>query len=223
MPALSAETTPRGGLPDGVTGGVHRVRWATSTTRRPTFSSRSSRYRRGERSSGDRGCRTPRRAPMRCRVWTRSLPSWPSRRSHASERSASRRPSARSWWGSASPSCPRAASSLLRREFKPEHVDALDRTVGQIGELVGRLREFNVPRTEEKLSDVRVDDTVREALELARAELEQRQPRVAVEPGQPRPGGRRVPQAHRRGGARRVPRRWHASSLPCAGTHAGRG
>jgi two-component system, cell cycle sensor histidine kinase and response regulator CckA len=82
--------------------------------------------------------------------------------------------------GSASPSCPRAASSLLRREFKPEHVDALDRTVGQIGELVGRLREFNVPRTEEKLSDVRVDDTVREALELARAELEQRQPRVAV-------------------------------------------
>jgi signal transduction histidine kinase/ActR/RegA family two-component response regulator len=62
--------------------------------------------------------------------------------------------------------------TLLRREFKPEHLDALDKTVGQIGELVGRLQEFNVQRTEEVLADVSMDTVVREALELARGELE---------------------------------------------------
>jgi signal transduction histidine kinase len=71
--------------------------------------------------------------------------------------------------------------TLLRREFKPEHLDALDRTVGQVGELVARLQEFNVQRTEEQLADVQVDATVREALELARAELEQREHPVTVE------------------------------------------
>ena len=71
--------------------------------------------------------------------------------------------------------------TLLRREFKLEHVDALDRTVGQVGELVARLQEFNVQRTEEQISDVHVDATVREALELARGELEQRRPPVTVE------------------------------------------
>lgn len=62
--------------------------------------------------------------------------------------------------------------TLLRREFKPEHLDALDRTVGQVGELVARLQEFNVQRTEEVLTDVSIDTVVREALELARGELE---------------------------------------------------
>ncbi|PTL84152.1 response regulator [Vitiosangium sp. GDMCC 1.1324] len=71
--------------------------------------------------------------------------------------------------------------TLLRREFKPEHLDALDKTVGQIGELVARLQEFNVQRTEEQISDVQVDATVREALELARAELEQREHPVTVD------------------------------------------
>ncbi|MDY7227180.1 response regulator [Hyalangium sp. s54d21] len=63
--------------------------------------------------------------------------------------------------------------TLLRREFKPEHLDALDKTVGQVGELVSRLQEFNVQRTEEVLTDVPLDTAVREALELARGELEQ--------------------------------------------------
>ena len=54
--------------------------------------------------------------------------------------------------------------TLLRREFKPEDLDALDRTVGQIGDLVGRLQEFNVQRTEEVLKDVPLDAVVREAL-----------------------------------------------------------
>ncbi|MFL5346022.1 MAG: response regulator [Hyalangium sp.] len=62
--------------------------------------------------------------------------------------------------------------TLLRREFKPEHLDALDRTVGQIGDLVARLQEFNVQRTEEVLTEVPLDTVVREALELTRGEME---------------------------------------------------
>ncbi len=79
--------------------------------------------------------------------------------------------------------------TLLRREYKPEHVDSLDKTVKHIGELVARLQEFNVQRTEEQLGDVCVDDTVREALELARAELEQREhpPSVELKLGGPGP------------------------------------
>ncbi|WP_338863710.1 hybrid sensor histidine kinase/response regulator [Myxococcus stipitatus] len=71
--------------------------------------------------------------------------------------------------------------TLLQREYKPEHLEALDRTVQQIGELVARLQEFNVQRTEERPTDVNVDQTVRESLELARGELEQRAHPVYVE------------------------------------------
>jgi two-component system, cell cycle sensor histidine kinase and response regulator CckA len=71
--------------------------------------------------------------------------------------------------------------TLLQREYKPEHVEALDKTVRQIGELVARLQEFSVQRTEEKLAQVPVDQTVREALELARGELEQREHPVHTE------------------------------------------
>ncbi|MCP3141659.1 response regulator [Pyxidicoccus xibeiensis] len=71
--------------------------------------------------------------------------------------------------------------TLLQREFKPEHLDSLDKTVGQIGELVARLQEFNVQRTQEQPTDVPVDQTVREALELARGELEQREHPVYVD------------------------------------------
>nr|WP_216617892.1 response regulator [Corallococcus carmarthensis] len=71
--------------------------------------------------------------------------------------------------------------TLLQREYKPEHVEALDKTVRQIGELVARLQEFNVQRTEEHLGNVPVDQTVREALELARGELEQREHPVHTE------------------------------------------
>ena len=71
--------------------------------------------------------------------------------------------------------------TLLRREFKPEHLDALDRTVGQIGELVGRLQEFNVQRTEEVLKELPLDAVVRESLELARGELERGGHPVAVD------------------------------------------
>ncbi|NMO23442.1 response regulator [Pyxidicoccus fallax] len=71
--------------------------------------------------------------------------------------------------------------TLLQREFKPEHLEALDKTVQQIGELVARLQEFNVQRTQENPTDVVVDQMVREALELARGELEQREHPVLVD------------------------------------------
>lgn len=71
--------------------------------------------------------------------------------------------------------------TLMQREFKPEHLEALDKTVQQIGELVGRLQEFNVQRTQEHPTNVPVDQTVREALELARGELEQREHPVYVD------------------------------------------
>ncbi|MBF5042456.1 response regulator [Aggregicoccus sp. 17bor-14] len=71
--------------------------------------------------------------------------------------------------------------TLLRREFKPEHLDALDRTVGNIGDLISRLQEFSVQRTEESLTDAELDGVVREALELARSELENREHPVELD------------------------------------------
>ena len=71
--------------------------------------------------------------------------------------------------------------TLLRREFKPEHLDALDKTVGQVGELVARLQEFNVQRTEEVLAEIPLDTAVRESLELARGELERGEHPVVVD------------------------------------------
>lgn len=71
--------------------------------------------------------------------------------------------------------------TLLRRGFKPEHLDALDRTVRNIGDLVSRLQEFSVTRGEEELRDATFDDVVRDALQLARSELERPDAPVTVE------------------------------------------
>lgn len=71
--------------------------------------------------------------------------------------------------------------TLLRREFKPEHVDALDKSVGQIGELVNRLQEFGIQRGEEKLVDAGLDDMLQEALELARPDLDPHQATLKLE------------------------------------------
>jgi two-component system cell cycle sensor histidine kinase/response regulator CckA len=71
--------------------------------------------------------------------------------------------------------------TLLHREFKPEHVDALDKTVGQIGELVSRLQEFNVQRTEEVLADAPLDSVVSGAVELVRGEMERGSHPVAMD------------------------------------------
>ncbi len=60
--------------------------------------------------------------------------------------------------------------TLLRRGFKPEYLDALDRSVSNIGELVARLQDFAEAQAGDELSCAHVNDLVREGLELARAE-----------------------------------------------------
>jgi signal transduction histidine kinase/CheY-like chemotaxis protein len=71
--------------------------------------------------------------------------------------------------------------ALLRREYNPEHLNALDRTVGKVGELVSRLQEFSVHRWEEELVHAPVRSVVREALELAQAELSEPGREVRIE------------------------------------------
>lgn len=71
--------------------------------------------------------------------------------------------------------------TLMRKEFKPEHLDALDRVVRNIGDLVGRLQEFSVSRTEEELVDASFDQVAREAVELARPELERPDASIELE------------------------------------------
>lgn len=71
--------------------------------------------------------------------------------------------------------------TLLRRGAKPEHLDALDRTVRNIGDLVARLQEFSVQRTEEQLADTSFDAVVRDSLALSRSELERPDAPIQVE------------------------------------------
>ncbi len=71
--------------------------------------------------------------------------------------------------------------TLLRREFKPDHLDALDRTVKNIGELVARLQEFSVQPGQEQLADVPFDEVLQEALELVRPELAQTDPPIQLQ------------------------------------------
>lgn len=71
--------------------------------------------------------------------------------------------------------------TLLRREFKPEYLDALDRTVTNITELVARLQDFAAPRSDEALPSGQVLPTVREAVELARPDLERTEPPVQLQ------------------------------------------
>lgn len=70
--------------------------------------------------------------------------------------------------------------TLLRRDFKPQHLDALDRLVGSIGELVARLQEFSVSRLEEELRAVSLDAVVADAVQLVRAELDRPEGALAV-------------------------------------------
>jgi len=70
---------------------------------------------------------------------------------------------------------------LMRTGFKPEHLDALDRTVGQIGELVARLQQFAASHAEETLEVVEIDSVLEDAVELARSELAQGEHPIATE------------------------------------------
>ncbi len=66
----------------------------------------------------------------------------------------------------------RLRTALLRKEYKPEHLDSLDRTVASVGDLVTRLQDFTVQRTEDDIAEVNVAHVAKEALELARPELQ---------------------------------------------------
>lgn len=56
--------------------------------------------------------------------------------------------------------------TLLRRGFKPEYLDALDRSVSNIGELVARLQDFADARANEDLGPTPIPEVLREGLEL---------------------------------------------------------
>ncbi len=62
--------------------------------------------------------------------------------------------------------------TLLRKGFKPEYLDALDRTVANVSELVARLQDFAETQVGEELSCAPINDLVKEGLDLARPELE---------------------------------------------------
>jgi len=71
--------------------------------------------------------------------------------------------------------------TLLRKDFKPDHLDALDRTVRNVGELIARLQDFAAVKTEEQLSVVDFSQLVREAIDLAKPDLSQGDPPTRVE------------------------------------------
>jgi two-component system, cell cycle sensor histidine kinase and response regulator CckA len=71
--------------------------------------------------------------------------------------------------------------TLLRKEPRPEHLDALDRTVRNVGELVSKLQDFAAVRTDEQLVALPLTQVVREALDLVRPELAHSDPPVRLE------------------------------------------
>jgi signal transduction histidine kinase/CheY-like chemotaxis protein len=71
--------------------------------------------------------------------------------------------------------------TLLRKEFKPQYLDALDKTVTSISGLVSRLQDFSAQRAlDEDLAEVPFQQVVREGLEVVRADLERGSPRIEL-------------------------------------------
>jgi two-component system cell cycle sensor histidine kinase/response regulator CckA len=71
--------------------------------------------------------------------------------------------------------------TLLRKEFKAEYLDALDKTVTNISDLVSRLQDFSAQRAlDEELTEVPFQQVVREGLEVVRADLERGNPRIEL-------------------------------------------
>ncbi len=62
--------------------------------------------------------------------------------------------------------------TLLRREYKPQYLDALDKTVDNVSELVARLQDFSSERGEEEITDVPFNTVLQESTDLMRSELE---------------------------------------------------
>ncbi len=71
--------------------------------------------------------------------------------------------------------------TLLRREYKPQYLDALDKTVNNVSELVARLQDFSSQRGgEEEVTDVPINRLVQESTDLIRSELERPDAVVSV-------------------------------------------
>jgi signal transduction histidine kinase len=71
--------------------------------------------------------------------------------------------------------------TLLRRDPKPEHLDALDNTVRQIGELVARLQQFSEPPPLGEQVEVGLDKVAGDALELVQSEMANDEPKVRLD------------------------------------------
>jgi len=63
--------------------------------------------------------------------------------------------------------------TLLRKDSRPDHLDALDRLARKMGEMISRLQDFNVEGVAApEPGEVELEGSVREAIELTRARLE---------------------------------------------------
>jgi signal transduction histidine kinase/ActR/RegA family two-component response regulator len=71
--------------------------------------------------------------------------------------------------------------TLMRKDFKPAHLDAMDVTVKNIGDLVARLQEFTIDPDEETLVATDANRLITEAIDEARPDLAQGPGRVDIE------------------------------------------
>jgi len=62
--------------------------------------------------------------------------------------------------------------TLLRKDSRTDHLDALDRLARKMGEMISRLQDFNAEGAAPEPVEVELEGAVREAIELTRARLE---------------------------------------------------
>jgi two-component system, cell cycle sensor histidine kinase and response regulator CckA len=63
--------------------------------------------------------------------------------------------------------------TLLRKDARPDHLDALDRLARKMGEMISRLQDFNAEGAAPEPSEVELEGAVREAIDLTRVRLEE--------------------------------------------------
>ena len=71
--------------------------------------------------------------------------------------------------------------TLLRKDARPDHLDALDRLTRNLGDTIGRLQSFSSESPGEEPVEVELEGAVREAIELTRERLEAGEHPVQVE------------------------------------------
>jgi two-component system, cell cycle sensor histidine kinase and response regulator CckA len=62
--------------------------------------------------------------------------------------------------------------TLLRKDARPDHLDALDRLARKMGEMISRLQDFGSEAAAPEPAEVELEGAVREAIELTRERLE---------------------------------------------------